>query len=133
MDWVRRLVRQCRSCRASQAAAPLVRRAGLFLAHPLDNRPWNAGRPERSILFPSASEPDSEIWLWPDVVSSAQAIGLLSSAERTLLRAISGVSLTREELVGVGVEPVAPASVPPSSTRSRRRAGLGRRGIRAVR
>ena len=62
--------------------------------------------PERSILFPCLRlSPILRFGVWPEVVSSAQAIGLVSSVERSLIRGYLGVSLTREELVGVGVEP----------------------------
>src|SRR6185436_4363485 len=43
--------------------------------------------------------------LWPDVLTSARAIGLASGAERKLLRSYLGVNSAREEVVGVGVDP----------------------------
>ena len=62
--------------------------------------------PERSILFPCLRlSPILRFALWSDVVSSARAIGLVSGAERTLLRSFLGVVITREELVGVGIDP----------------------------
>jgi glycosyltransferase involved in cell wall biosynthesis len=62
--------------------------------------------PERSILFPCLRlSPVLRFALWPDVVSSARALGLLSGAERGLLRSFLRVSEGREELVGIGVEP----------------------------
>jgi len=62
--------------------------------------------PERSILFPCLRlSPVLRFALWSDVVSSARAIGLVSGAERTLLRSFLGVVITREELVGVGIDP----------------------------
>jgi glycosyltransferase involved in cell wall biosynthesis len=62
--------------------------------------------PERSILFPCLRlSPVLRFSLWSDVVSSARAVGLVSGAERKLLRSFLGVNITREELVGVGVDP----------------------------
>jgi glycosyltransferase involved in cell wall biosynthesis len=62
--------------------------------------------PERSILFPCLRlSPVLRFALWSDVVSSARAIGLVSGAERKLLRSFLGVNITREELVGVGIDP----------------------------
>ena len=62
--------------------------------------------PERSILFPCLRLSSVlRFGLWSDVVSSARAIGLVSGAERKLLRSFLGVNITREELVGVGIDP----------------------------
>ncbi len=62
--------------------------------------------PERSILFPCLRlSPVLRFALWSDVVSSARAVGLVSGAERKLLRSFLGVDVTREELVGVGIDP----------------------------
>jgi len=62
--------------------------------------------PERSILFPCLRlSPILRFALWSEVVSSARAIGLVSAVERTLLRSFLGVVITREELVGVGIDP----------------------------
>ena len=62
--------------------------------------------PERSILFPCVRlSPVLRFGLWPDVISSARAMGLVSAAERKLLHSFVGVTPPREELVGVGVEP----------------------------
>jgi glycosyltransferase involved in cell wall biosynthesis len=62
--------------------------------------------PERSILFPCLRlSPVLRFALWSDVVSSARAVGLVSGAERKLLRSFLGVNITREELVGVGIDP----------------------------
>ena len=62
--------------------------------------------PERSILFPCLRlSPVLRLALWRDVASSARAIGLISGAERKLLRGYLGVPAFREELVGVGVDP----------------------------
>jgi glycosyltransferase involved in cell wall biosynthesis len=62
--------------------------------------------PERSILFPCVSlGPALRFGLWPDVLASARAVGLVSDAERTLLRSYLGISAPREEMVGVGIDP----------------------------
>lgn len=62
--------------------------------------------PDRSILFPCLRLcPVLRFALWADVAASARAIGLVSSAERPLLRSYLGISHSREELVGVGLEP----------------------------
>jgi glycosyltransferase involved in cell wall biosynthesis len=62
--------------------------------------------PERSIVFPCVSlSPVLRFGLWPELLASARAIGLVSGSERTLLRSYLGVSAAREEMVGVGVDP----------------------------
>jgi glycosyltransferase involved in cell wall biosynthesis len=62
--------------------------------------------PERSLLFPCLRlSPVLRFGVWPEIVSSARAIGLVSGAEGKLIRGYLGVSLTREELVGVGIDP----------------------------
>ena len=62
--------------------------------------------PERSIVFPCLRlSPILRLALWPDVASSARALGLMSNAERHLLRSFLRVAEGREELVGIGVEP----------------------------
>ena len=62
--------------------------------------------PERSILLPCLRlSPILRFGLWADVVNGARAVGLVSSAERKLLRGYLGVAAPREELVGVGVDP----------------------------
>ncbi len=62
--------------------------------------------PERSILFPCLRlSPILRFALWPDVVSSARAVGLMSGAERPLLRSFLRIGTGQEELVGIGVEP----------------------------
>jgi glycosyltransferase involved in cell wall biosynthesis len=62
--------------------------------------------PERSILFPCLRlGPVLRFGLWPDLLASARAIGLVSGSERRLLRSYLGVNAAREELVGVGIDP----------------------------
>jgi glycosyltransferase involved in cell wall biosynthesis len=62
--------------------------------------------PERSILFPCVRmSPVLRFALWSESLTSARAIGLVSSSERRLLRGFLGVTAAREELVGVGIDP----------------------------
>jgi glycosyltransferase involved in cell wall biosynthesis len=62
--------------------------------------------PERSLLFPCLRLSQVlRFGVWPEIVSSARAIGLVSGAERTLVRGYLGVPSTRDELVGVGIDP----------------------------
>src|SRR5258705_336226 len=62
--------------------------------------------PERSILFPCLRlGPVLRFGLWPDLLASARAIGLVSGHERTLLRSYLGLNAAREELVGGGIDP----------------------------
>ena len=62
--------------------------------------------PERSILFPGLSlSPFLRFALWPDVVSSARALGLMSDCERRLLQSFLRVDSGQGEIVGIGVEP----------------------------
>ena len=69
--------------------------------------------PERSILFPSLRlVPALRFALWPDLIASVRATGLMSSFERRLLRAFLRVTPAREEIVGVGVEPAHRQSYP---------------------
>jgi glycosyltransferase involved in cell wall biosynthesis len=62
--------------------------------------------PERSILLPCLRlSPVLRFGLWAELVSGARALGLISGAERKLLRGYLGVTAPREELVGVGIDP----------------------------
>jgi len=62
--------------------------------------------PERSILFPCARlSPVLRLALWPDLIASARAVGLVSGYERKLLHSYLGVHPAHEELVGVGIDP----------------------------
>lgn len=62
--------------------------------------------PERSILFPCMRlSPVLRFGLWSEIAASARAIGLVSAAERKFLHSFLGVTPSREELVGVGVDP----------------------------
>lgn len=61
--------------------------------------------PERSVLFPYLQlEPSLRFGLWPDVVRSVRAVGLVSESERTLLRGYMGVR-PHDEAVGIGIDP----------------------------
>ena len=62
--------------------------------------------PERTIVFPCMRlSPVLRFGLWPELLTSARAIGLVSASERKLLRSYLGVNAAREEMVGVGVDP----------------------------
>ena len=62
--------------------------------------------PERSILFPGLRlSPILRFALWPELVSSARAIGYMSGSERNLLHSYLRAGVGHEELVGIGVEP----------------------------
>jgi glycosyltransferase involved in cell wall biosynthesis len=65
-----------------------------------------AAAQDRAILFPCLRfGPVLRFGLWRDVIASARAIGLVSGAERKLLRSYIGATGLREELVGVGIDP----------------------------
>jgi glycosyltransferase involved in cell wall biosynthesis len=62
--------------------------------------------PERSIVLPCLRlTPVLRFGLWAELANAARALGLMSSAERKLLRGYLGITPPREELVGVGVDP----------------------------
>ncbi len=62
--------------------------------------------PDRSALFPYAQlSPVLRFGLWADVLHKPQGVGLLSGAERRLIREYVQVTPAREELVGIGVHP----------------------------
>ncbi len=69
--------------------------------------------PERSLLFPYLQYRDVlRLSLWSDVLASARALGLFSSAEHRLLRAwFPGLSVPTE-LVGIGIDPPPRQSYP---------------------
>jgi glycosyltransferase involved in cell wall biosynthesis len=59
----------------------------------------------RSVLFPYVQlTPALRLGLWADVLSSPRAIGLVSAAERPLVRRFVRAALSNEELVGIGIE-----------------------------
>lgn len=62
--------------------------------------------PERSVLFPYLQlQPALRFGLAAEVVSSARALGFVSSAERRLARAYLRVTTPHEEVVGIGIDP----------------------------
>ena len=62
--------------------------------------------PDRSIVFPCLRlGPSLRFALWPEMIASARATGLLSAFERRLLRSVLRTTPAREEIVGIGVEP----------------------------
>lgn len=62
--------------------------------------------PDRSVLFPYAQlGPVLRFGLWVDVFRKPQGVGLLSGAERRLIREYVHVTPAHEELVGIGVDP----------------------------
>ena len=59
----------------------------------------------RSILFPYLQlSPTLRLGLWAEVLASARAIGLVSAAERSLMRDYVRAGVTNEEVVGIGIE-----------------------------
>lgn len=62
--------------------------------------------PERSVLFPYLQvRSPLRFGLWSDVLESARAIGLVSAAERRVLRQFVRVMHPVDDIVGVGVDP----------------------------
>lgn len=67
--------------------------------------------PDRSFIFPYLRlDAALRLSLWREVLGSARGIGMISGAERHLLRRYVQITPAFEEIVGVGVEP------PPSTT-----------------
>ena len=59
----------------------------------------------RSVLFPYVQlTPALRLGLWTDVLESPRAIGLVSAAERPLMRRFVRAAVSNEELVGIGIE-----------------------------
>ena len=59
----------------------------------------------RSVLFPYVQlMPELRLGLWADVLMSPRAIGLVSAAERPLMRQFVRAAVSNEELVGIGIE-----------------------------
>jgi glycosyltransferase involved in cell wall biosynthesis len=59
----------------------------------------------RSVLFPYVQlTPALRLGLWADVLSSPRAVGLVSAAERPLMRRYVRAAVSNEELVGIGIE-----------------------------
>jgi glycosyltransferase involved in cell wall biosynthesis len=69
--------------------------------------------PDRSVIFPHLQlQPALRFGLFAEILSSARAIGLLSSAERRLLRTYMRASPHHEEIVGIGIDPPHEQSYP---------------------
>ena len=59
----------------------------------------------RSVLFPYVQlTPELRLGLWSDVLSSPRGIGLVSAAERLLIRQFVRAAVSNEEVVGIGIE-----------------------------
>jgi glycosyltransferase involved in cell wall biosynthesis len=59
----------------------------------------------KSVLFPYVQlTPSLRLGVWAEVLSSPRAIGLVSAAERPLIRQFVRAAVSDEELVGIGIE-----------------------------
>ena len=69
--------------------------------------------PDRSIIFPCLQlQPALRFGLFTDLLSTVTAVGLVSGAERRLLRSYLRVTAPHEELVGIGIDPSPEQSYP---------------------
>jgi glycosyltransferase involved in cell wall biosynthesis len=69
--------------------------------------------PDRSVLFPHLQlQPALRFALFAEVLSSVRAVGLLSAAERRLMRAYVRVVPQHDEIVGIGIDPSPEQSYP---------------------
>jgi glycosyltransferase involved in cell wall biosynthesis len=69
--------------------------------------------PDRSVLFPYLRLDHAlRFGLWTELLSSVRAVGLVSGAERHLLRNYLRVTPLFEEIVGVGIESPPPQTYP---------------------
>ena len=69
--------------------------------------------PDRSVVFPHLQLGAAlRFALFTEVLTTARGIGLLSPAERPLLRRYLGLSAEREEMVGIGIDPSPEQSYP---------------------
>jgi glycosyltransferase involved in cell wall biosynthesis len=69
--------------------------------------------PDRSVVFPYLQlEPALRFGLFAEILSSARSVGLISAAERRLLRSYVHVAPQHEEVVGIGVDPSPEQSYP---------------------
>ena len=72
-----------------------------------------AAAPERSIVFPYLQlEPPLRFEVAAEVLSSVRGVGLVSGAERRLLRSYVRATPHHEELVGIGIDPSPEQSYP---------------------
>jgi len=69
--------------------------------------------PDRSVLFPHLQlQPALRFALFAEVLSSVRAVGLLSAAERRLMRAYVRIAPQHDEIVGIGIDPSPEQSYP---------------------
>ena len=69
--------------------------------------------PERSVVFPYLQlQPALRFGLFAELLSSVRSIGLVSTAERRLLRSYLRVIPQHEEVVGIGIDPSPEQSYP---------------------
>jgi glycosyltransferase involved in cell wall biosynthesis len=69
--------------------------------------------PERSIVFPYLQlHPALRFDVCADILSSVRGVGLVSGAERRLLRSYMCATTQHEELVGIGIDPSPEQSYP---------------------
>jgi glycosyltransferase involved in cell wall biosynthesis len=69
--------------------------------------------PERSVVFPYLQWTGAlRFGLWTELLTSARGIGLVSGAERRLLRNYLRVTAAADELVGIGIDPPPQQSYP---------------------
>jgi glycosyltransferase involved in cell wall biosynthesis len=69
--------------------------------------------PDRSVIFPYLTlHPSLRFGLWPEIIRSVRAIGLLSEAERQLMREYLAATPQADEIVGIGIDPPPQLSYP---------------------
>ena len=69
--------------------------------------------PERTIVFPYLQlQPALRFYVFPEILSSVRGVGLISGAERRLLRSYVHAAPQHEELVGIGIDPSPEQSYP---------------------
>jgi glycosyltransferase involved in cell wall biosynthesis len=69
--------------------------------------------PERSVVFPHLQlQPALRFGLFAEVLSTARAVGFVSSSERRLMRAYLRVVPQHDEIVGIGIDPSPEQSYP---------------------
>jgi glycosyltransferase involved in cell wall biosynthesis len=69
--------------------------------------------PDRSVIFPYLTlHPSLRFGLWPEILRSVRAIGLLSEAERQLMREYVAATPQADEIVGIGIDPPPQLSYP---------------------
>ena len=69
--------------------------------------------PERSVIFPYLQlQPALRFDVLAETLSSVRGVGLVSGAERRLLRAYVSATTQHEELVGIGIDPPPEQSYP---------------------